>query len=309
MTVSDTTSTVLLVLGLPQCGIDAVSTVLQRCGAQGDSDEEHLAQAQCELLNALGSGWDSPLELEDRCLASVRAQTFVQALDNAFAAKSPSSFSMACVHGMERVLPLWHRALEQQQHPYRHLLVVRHPLAVAEQFRQLHRWDRDRALLVWLQSTLAMERHSHGHPRVVLNAEQVRWDVDATLNLIEGQLQLTLPERNHKALLALEKEASQWSAAENMTQQETTTSGSLLLTMALHLHWWLLAESEGASRLTHLPQTIRQQLKLAESLMGRTLNDLSLQNDKLSGELKKLEQRRTVRLINWFRGTRQAEAA
>lgn len=296
---SEPCSAVLLVLGLPQCGIDAVSTVLQRCGAEGETADE-LAQAQQDLLSSLGSGWDSPLELEDRCLASRQAQAFGHALESSFAAQPPGPLSLACVHGMERVLPLWQEALKQQQHAYRHLLVVRHPLAVAEQFRQQHGWNRDHSLLVWLQSSLAMERHSQGQPRVVLNGEDVLWDVDSALNLIESTLQLTLPERNHKTLLALEAQQSS-RPVEAPVPADQSSSGSLLLTMALQLHGWLLAESEGRERATHLPQTIRQQLSLAESLMGRTLNDLSLRNESLHSKLTQLEGRRSVRLMNWLR--------
>ena len=49
-----------------------------------------------------------------------------------------------------------------------------------------------------------MERHSRGKKRVVVDSEQVRWDLDAALNRIESALQLSLPERNHKTLLEIE---------------------------------------------------------------------------------------------------------
>ena len=73
---------------------------------------------------------------------------------------------------MERILPLWQSALEKQELLIQHLLVVRHPLAVVEQFRAIEGWDRDRALLVWLQSTLAMERHSRNCSRVIVDGER-----------------------------------------------------------------------------------------------------------------------------------------
>ena len=301
-----TTPAVLLVLGLPQCGTDAVSDVLRRCGAQAETAST-LAHAQHELLSSLGNGWNSPLELPDRCFASKQATEFQSALADAFVQASPDQYSMACLHGMERVLPLWQHALESNNHAYCHLLVVRHPLDVAEQFRSSHGWNRDHALLIWLQSNLAMERHSRGKKRVIVDSEQVRWDLDAALNRIESALQLSLPERNHKTLLEIE--ATQENSSKDQPPAATSANhGSLILTMALQLHAWLLAEAQGEKQLIHLPQTIRQQLQLAESVMGRTLSDLSVKNETLHHQLSQLEQRRSVRLSNWLRGVRSPEA-
>ncbi len=212
---------------------------------------------------------------------------------------------------MERILPLWHSALEEQNLLIQHLLVVRHPLAVVEQFRNIEGWDRDHALLVWLQSTLAMEKHSRNCSRVIVDGEQLSWDLDATLNLIESTLQLTLPERHHKSLIELDKETMEQTNSNEIKIKYTDTkksSGSLLLKMSLQLHDWLLAESKNEERQRHLPDTIRQQLKLAEELMGRTISDICMKNKSLKQKLHSLEARRSVRFSNWLR-RQQNEAA
>ena len=281
-----------------------MSHVLERCGAQS-ADLNSLAKAQKALLASVGNSWDSPLEFPDRCFHSDSAKQFSSHLTETLNTQSADQCGLACVHGMERILPLWQCALEQQNRLIQHLLVVRHPLSVVEQFRLIEGWDRDRALLVWLQSTLAMERHSRNGSRVVVDGEQLAWDLEGTLNLIEATLQLTLPERHHKTLIELEHEPEPEQAIpisnKTLTAVSDQSAGSLLLTMALQLHDWLLAEHQQRERQRHLPDTIREQLTLAEVLMGRTLNDLSLQNDSLKNKLRSLETRRSLRFSNWLR--------
>ena len=287
-----------------------MSHVLERCGAKS-RDLNSLAEAQQDVLAQLGNGWDSPLELADRCLQSEAAKQFYSSLTEALNKQQVNECGLACVHGMERILPLWQAALEKKNRQIQHLLVVRHPLAVVEQFREEEGWDRDRALLVWLQSTLAMERHSRNFSRVIVDGEQLAWDLDGALNQIEATLQLTLPERHHKSLIELEHEPDTQTIPignKTLSLAPNRSTGSLLLTMALQLHDWLLAENQTRERQKHLPNAIREQLTLAEVLMGRTLNDLSLQNDSLKNKLQILEKRRSLRFSNWIR-RRPDEAA
>ena len=294
-------SSVLLVLGLPQAGSARVARMLQQCGAREHT--AHLAQQQQELLQDLGSGWDSPLNLPDRCFGSTAATAFEQAIAQALATDESLRLSQACLPGLERVLPIWHRALAAQGLDPRHVLVLRHPLEVAEQFRASHGWSRDHGLLVWLQSSLAMERHSRDHQRVVLDLEQVRWDADGALNRLEGRLQLALPERHHRSLLELE--------AAELPEQAPAPAGltalgdadtSPLLQMALRLHGWLLAEAQQAEREAHLPAAIQQQLEMAETLMGRTLSEVTARSEDLNQQVDALQRRRLVRLSEWLRG-------
>jgi hypothetical protein len=306
-------SALLLVLGLPQAGSAQVARMLERCGAPEHTDQ--LAQQQEQLLEALGSRWDSPLELPDRCLNSTQAAAFQQALVNTLAQDPALRLSQACLPGMERILPLWHRALSGHGLQARHVLVLRHPLEVVEQFRS-QAWSRDHGLLVWLQSYLAMERHTRDQDRVVLDLEQVRWDPDGALNRLEGRLQLALPERHHRSLLALEAEANSEPEAGALHRSSAPAllshgdgDTSPLLQMALRLHSWLLAEAQQVEREAHLPEAIRQQLQMAETLMGRTLSEISARTDNLTQQVAALRRRRLVRLTDWLRRSHNQQAA
>jgi hypothetical protein len=300
-------SSVLLVLGLPQAGSARVARMLEQCGAPEHTAE--LAQQQHQLLQELGSGWDSPLNLPDRCFSSTSALAFEQAIEQALAQEQGLRLSQACLPGLERVLPIWHRALAAKGSQPRHVLVLRHPLEVAEQFRASHGWSRDHGLLVWLQSSLAMERHSRHHQRVVLDLEQVRWDVDGALNRLEGRLQLALPERHHRSLLELEgADQPEPAPASVGLPVHGDADTSPLLQMALRLHGWLLAEAQQAERESHLPAAIQQQLQMAETLMGRTLSEVSARSENLNQAMDALQRRRLVRLSEWLRGRKKRAA-
>lgn len=296
----------LLVLGLPQAGSGAVARMLERCGAPEHA--ARLAQRQQQLLEDLGSSWDSPLELPDRCLQSSQALAFEQAVVEALGHEVDWRLSQSCLPGLERVLPIWQRALAADGVQARYILVLRHPLEVAEEFRQTHAWSRDHGLLVWLQSALAMERHSRSEHRVVLDLEQLRWDPDGALNRLEGRLQLALPERHHRSLLEFESSEELLSVAPGLPSQ-ADADGSLLLQMALRLHRWLQAEAQQAEREAHLPEAIRQQLQMAELLIGRTLCEVTAHNESLQRQVVGLRSSRLVRLSEWLsRRNRQSVA-
>ena len=243
------------------------------------------------------------MELPERCLQNDAAKQFTSLLIKTLETQSADQCGLACVHGMERILPLWHASLEAQNQHIQQLLVVRHPLDVVEQFKRTEGWDRDRALLVWLQSTLAMERYSRNLSRVVVDGEQLSWNLEITLNLVENTFQLTLPNRNHKTLIKLESESKSSPPVYYLGRAtiEGQSAGSLLLTMALQLYDWLISEGGECKIQSHLPEIIRQQLNLAEALMGRTLNEISLQNQTLNNKLLNIENRRSVRFSNWLR--------
>jgi len=153
-----------------------------------------------------------------------------------------------------------------------------------------------------------MERHSRGQNRVVLDLEQVRWDADGALNRLEGRLQLALPERHHRSLLELETGAELLPAATGLPAQADADT-SPLLQMALRMHGWLLAEAQQSEREAHLPEAIRQQLQMAETLMGRTLSEVVARGDSLHQQVTELRRSRLVRLSQWLRGRDQHRAA
>ena len=300
----------LVVLGLPQPAGCELERVLGLCGAPSVHHPTLLDQHQ-RLQAQAGVSWQASRALPERWLSSDAAQAFPATVVAPLAELLPAAgIRVLQLPGLERLLPLWRQALaDPALDPAPELqavLVLRHPLEVAEALRRSHGWSRDRALLVWLQSTLAAEAHSRGLARVVLEQDQLIWDVDGALDQLERGLQLQLPERSHDRLLQWEQQRPEPPALA-LPQREAAPQGSPLLQLALELHGWLQAEAQGRERPRLMPEVITQQLAWADALYGRTLAEEQQERQRQQAELSQLKGRRLVRLSRWLHRDRDQD--
>ena len=299
------TARLLLVLGLPQAGGDQVRRALELCGAPHLAGGGLMAHHH-RALTAAGTGWQATRSLPSRWFGSEAVPALGQQLAEELAPLLPAQgLRVLQLPGLERLLPLWQQAMAGLPVQPAYVLVLRHPLEVAEALRRSEGWSRDKALLVWLQSTLAMEAPTRGQARVVIEQEQLHWDPDGALNRLEQGLNLQLPERSHERLLQLEQERPEQPLAQ-APQHPLAAEGSPLLQLALELHGWLQAEASGQQRPRLMPEVICQQLAWAEALYGRTLVEEQQQRQQAEAQLEQLQSRRLVRLSRWLRRDRAA---
>ena len=299
------TARLLLVLGLPQAGGDQVRRALELCGAPHLAGGGLMAHHH-RALTAAGTGWQATRSLPTRWFGSEAAPALGQQLAEELAPLLPAhGLRVLQLPGLERLLPLWQQAMAGLPVQPAYVLVLRHPLEVAEALRRSEGWSRDKALLVWLQSTLAMEGPTRGQARVVIEQEQLHWDPDGALNRLEQGLNLQLPERSHERLLQLEQERPEQPLAQ-APNRPLAAEGSPLLQLALELHGWLQAEARGQQRPRLMPEVICQQLAWAEALYGRTLVEEQQQRQQAEAQLEQLQSRRLVRLSRWLRRDRAA---
>ena len=299
------TARLLLVLGLPQAGGDQVRRALELCGAPHLAGGGLMAHHN-RALTAAGTGWQATRSLPSRWFGSEAVPALGQQLAEELAPLLPEhGLRVLQLPGLERLLPLWQQAMAGLPVQPAYVLVLRHPLEVAEALRRSEGWSRDKALLVWLQSTLAMEAPTRGQARVVIEQEQLHWDPDGALNRLEQGLNLQLPERSHERLLQLEQERPEQPLAQ-APQHPLAAEGSPLLQLALELHGWLQAEARGQQRPRLMPEVICQQLAWAEALYGRTLVEEQQQRQQAEAQLEQLQSRRLVRLSRWLRPDRAA---
>ncbi len=298
-------SRLLLVLGLPQAGGDQLGRALELCGAP-QLASPGLQPLHDRALAAAGTSWQATRNLPQRWFASDAVPGLGQQLTDALVPLLPQQgLRVLQLAGLERLLPLWQQAIASLPVQPAYVLVLRHPLEVAEALRRSEGWSRDKALLVWLQSTLAMEAPTRGATRVVIEQEQLHWDPDGALNRLEQGLGLQLPERSHERLLQWEQERPDQPLAQ-APQLPLAAEGSPLLQMALELHGWLQAEARGQERQRLMPEVICQQLAWAEALYGRTLVEEQQQRQQAEVRLQQLQSRRLVRLSRWLRPDRAA---
>ena len=294
----------MLVLGLPQAGGQRLRRCLELCGAPAINSEP-LAQLHATSLEAAGTDGLSIRSLPARWYGSDAAAGLQQQLLDVLQGCLPNQgLRVLQLPGQERLLPLWKQTLAALPIISSFVLVLRHPLEVAESLSRQFGCSRDRGLLIWLQSTLAMEAATRGEERLVLEQERLSWDPDGVLDQLERHFHLQLPERSHERLLLWEQEEqaqrhNPWSAERSDVPQ--SAEGSPLLQMALELHQWLQAEARGETRQRLMPDVICQQLAWAEALYGRTLAEEQQQRRQAERDLSQLNRSRLLRLRRWLR--------
>ena len=294
----------MLVLGLPQSGGQRLRRCLELCGAPAirDGDVDHW---HAESLSAAGVDAHSIAPQPLRWHGSEGAAQMRAQLQDALKAALPQSgLRVLQLPGQERMLPLWQTCFAELAIQPHCVLVLRHPLEVADSLSRAMGCSRDRGLLIWLQSTLAMEAATRGHGRLVLEQERLNWDPDGVLDHLERHFNLALPERSHERLLLWEQEEQtdrqeQWRVESSVPL--AAVEGSPLLQMALELHQWLQAEARGETRQRLMPDVICQQLAWAEALYGRTLAEEQQQRRQAEQRLAGLNRSRLVRLRRWWR--------
>jgi len=188
----------LLVLGMHRSGTSALSGALCQLGLCGPSDPEPARQSNptghwepqaiiaCHeaLLAEAQSSWDHPQVLAElwrsRALSGHR-----QAMEAALKASFPQLKAGQVVLVKDprqcRLQPLWNGLLEEHSLEASVVLMLRHPLAVAQSLQRRNQLPIDRSLLLWLSHTLEAERHTRHLRRSVVVYEQLLRAPDRTL--------------------------------------------------------------------------------------------------------------------------------
>jgi hypothetical protein len=176
-----------LVLGMHRSGTSMISRLLIRAGLQGPrtpmpanqwnvtgyGESAVLYQFHEALLEGIDSQWDSYEAIQPAWFASesaasrrAEAQTLLARefdLSQPFVLKDPR---------IARLLPLWLEVFTAEQIAASAVVVIRHPVDVADSLSRRDELPRSLSLLVWLRHVLDAERWSRGLPRVVVRYDQ-----------------------------------------------------------------------------------------------------------------------------------------
>jgi len=188
----------MLVLGMHRSGTSALSGLLCHQGFLGPQQPDPADSSNQTgyweppatrgvhnaILEQVQSSWDdlilpaelwSPIEL-DHYLADLEL-----ALQRDYPTPSPNQVALVKDPRQCRLLPLWNDLFLRHQVEASALLVVRHPLAVAQSLKLRDQLPVDRSLLLWLSHTLEAERYSRLLSRRVVVYELLLQDPQACL--------------------------------------------------------------------------------------------------------------------------------
>lgn len=190
-----------MVLGMHRSGTSAMARVLSLCGADlpgtviGPADDNptgyweprDMVVVSDALLSLQGSAWDDPF-------AGIEPPTWEQAPEDlrgqgeAFLAQAFSTSRRIVLKDPRAsvLLPFWRSAVEGAEATALAVIMVRHPLEVAQSLKARDGAPLERGLSLWLAYMLAAERDTRDMTRVFVSYDQLLQDWRTTIGRIEA---------------------------------------------------------------------------------------------------------------------------
>ena len=181
----------LLVLGMHRSGTSALARVLDLCGANigvriidrsagneaGHWEDAFAVETHEQLLAAYGANWDTPLCLPSGWEGGEPARD-AEARVASYLAGNRSSHPLWAVKDPRLCLfaRLWIEAAREAGQALGAVLVLRHPMEVAASLAARDGIGEGRALLLWLEYTLAAVAAAEGLPNAVIGYESLLGD-------------------------------------------------------------------------------------------------------------------------------------
>lgn len=249
--------TVVFVLGMHRSGTSLTTGILNELGvslsedlmpatqhnAKGYFESVSIAAIHDNILRALGSGWNASTSEKPfpdswwtlQSIAPYKAQLValvkreLAAVPGIWGFKDPRT---------ARLLPLWNDIIAELGLDARFVLVVRHPLDVAQSLRKRDGMDAALAEQLWLEHTVDALIHGKGRLKAIV--EYTRWfdDPVAEATYMIEALELPMPsrERLQQAIAAL--------VSEELRHNKSARS-ACLLPYARELYEALVARNQG----------------------------------------------------------------
>lgn len=158
-------------------------------------ENENIIQIHEILLHELGCSWDMVGSLPQDWLESPAAQKAKQHLreflrrnfapDVAWGVKDPR---------MCRLLPLWEELLQEREENPGVIMIVRHPLEVANSLLRRDKIDLRKGLLLWLAYNHDAFVAGHDHPHFLVTYDQLLADPIMVLANLQKRLGITYPK-------------------------------------------------------------------------------------------------------------------
>lgn len=210
----------LVVAGMHRSGTSAMARLLSLSGAAlpervmdpgpdnplGYWEPWEMVALDDEILAAIDSRWDDVFALKgnQRALASRtaflgKAQAF---LTHNFGTrdlpvmKDPRSSVLT---------GFWREALDQSGLDPTYVIMVRHPLEVADSLLARNGFPREKSLLLWASYMLAVERDTRGASRLFVSYSDMLGDWRGVLDRVEKTLGRPLPRRTPAAGVEIER--------------------------------------------------------------------------------------------------------
>lgn len=209
----------IVVLGMHRSGTSAMARALSLAGAElpsslmeegpanptGHWEPQDAANFNDEIFEALDSSWDDafgPRELRTRDRDTGK---YVEKARLILRENYGDKNFIVIKYPRFSIFPeIWAKALKAEGFRYSFVIMVRHPLEVADSLKTRNDFVSNRSFLLWATYMLSSEMGTRNEKRVFVNFNDLIEEPEGVLDRIESSLALKLPRRTWDSAAEIE---------------------------------------------------------------------------------------------------------
>jgi GT2 family glycosyltransferase/glycosyltransferase involved in cell wall biosynthesis len=206
----------IVVLGMHRSGTSAMAGLLAQNGAglpdnlmaagvdnpTGFWESADVAELNDQILRSRDSRWDDIFSGVTRPLAEIddpiRLDQAKSLIERHFHQAPLIVLKDPRISVLSR---FWHTVLIEAGYDPRYILMVRHPLEVAQSLTTRNQFSREKGIILWSSYMIAAERGSRNLKRIFVSYDSLLQDWRSVLDRVESELGARLPRRTSKASL------------------------------------------------------------------------------------------------------------
>ena len=179
----------LIVIGMHRSGTSALSGELANLGVfmgksllkpqagvndKGFWENAKLVELNDTLLDTIVSSWDDPVSLIRLTNTPELDESHLLLMEHLIS----KEYQNCQLWGMKDprvsvLLPFWNKVFDRLSVKPNYILMIRHPLEVANSLLKRDGFSQNKALMLWLNYNFSSYLHSNYHPRVIVDFEQL----------------------------------------------------------------------------------------------------------------------------------------
>jgi hypothetical protein len=278
----------LVVAGMHRSGTSAMARLLSLSGATlpervmdpgpdnplGYWEPWEMVALDDEILEAVDSRWDNVFAVKDNDRAwAARGRFLDKAKDflthnfgdqDLLVMKDPRSSILA---------RFWRQALDEIAVDPIYVIMVRHPLEVADSLLARNGSPRAKSLLLWTSYMLAVERDTRDAPRIFVTYSDMLNDWRGVLDRIEAAMERPLPRRTPAAGVEIERFLSK-SHRHHEADVSALDEMQGVWPGAQTTYRWLIDAARGATPAPQTLATVEAELDALERTIGPVVAEL-----------------------------------
>ncbi len=278
----------LVVAGMHRSGTSAMARLLSLSGATlpervmnpgpdnplGYWEPWEMVALDDEILEAVDSRWDNVFAVKDNERAWAARGRFLDKATTFLTHNFGDRDLLVMKDPRASILTrFWRQALDEIAVDPVYVIMVRHPLEVAESLLARNGSPREKSLLLWTSYMLAVERDTRDAPRVFVTYSDMLHDWRGVLDRVEAALGRPLPRRTPGAGVEIERFLSK---SHRHHEAEVSALAEIpgVWTGAQTTYRWMLEAAGGAPPAPKALAAVEAELDLLERTVGPVVAEL-----------------------------------